>query len=446
MTTQTGDELWGHPKGLYVLFFTEMWERFSYYGMRALLTLYMVAKVTDGSDSGLGWDKAEALSIYGWYTMWVYVMAVPGGLIADRLIGQKKAVMAGGFLLCCGHGILAFDSITAFYSGLILIVLGVGMLKPNISTMVGGLYAEGDARRDKGFTIFYIGINVGAFAASIIVGYVGQKIGWHWGFGLAGIGMALGQLQFIIGQKHLRGVGDFEARQATAAVAPSKPLTPIEIDRIKVLLLSFMIVIVFWGAFEQAGGLMNIYTEQKVDRTLFGWDVPASWLQSLNPLFIMIFGTAVANYWYRRQAAGGESSALFKMSIGTMIMGLGFLFMVGASLQADSSGKAGMYWLVAAYFFHTIGELCASPVALSFVTKLAPAKYASLMMGVYFCVSGLGNKVAGLVGEYASEAGELTIFLGICAVCVLFGMGVLSFLKPLKAMTHGAEDDAEVAA
>ena len=446
MDTSERSEILGHPKGLFVLFFTEMWERFSYYGMRAILVLYMVAQAKDGPDGGLGWTDGDALALYGWYTMLVYVASIPGGWLADRVFGQKKAVMYGGLLLVAGHTIMAVPGLVSFYTALGLIIGGVGLLKPNISTMVGGLYATGDDRRDKGFTIFYIGINLGAFLASLIVGYVGEKIGWHYGFGLAGIGMAAGQLQYVLGWKHLKGIGENIVGAQATDPTHNRPLTDIERDRIKVLLLSFLIVIVFWGAFEQAGGLMNIYTKTKVDRLLFGFEMPASWLQSLNPLFIMLFGTAVAGYWYKRNHKGKEASSLFKMAIGTIIMGAGFLWMVGAAEQYEAAtadggdGKAAMYWLVAAYLFHTIGELCASPVALSFITKLAPVKYASLMMGVYFAVSGLGNKVAGLIGEAAEGAGEKTIFLSITIFCVCFGALILVFLKQLKAMTHGAED------
>ena len=433
------EELFGHPKGLYVLFFTEMWERFSYYGMRAILTLYMYTSLDD-QNPGLGWEEGFALSIYGWYTMAVYVMSIPGGILADRWLGQKKTVMLGGFLLCIGHGILAVDAVWAFTTGLIFIVLGVGGLKPNISTMVGGLYEQGDVRRDKGFTLFYIGINIGAFLAGLVVGGIGEIYGWHYGFGLAGIGMLFGQAVFIAGQKHLKGVGESLSERKNGGVDVDRPLTKIEKDRMVVLFLSFIIIIVFWGAFEQAGGLMNIYTNEKVDRMLGGWEVPTSWFQSLNPFFIIIFGTAVAAFWANRQLKGKEASTLLKMAIGTMIMGLGFLMMSGASLQVESDGMAGMYWLFGAYLLHTIGELCASPTALSFITKLAPAKYASLMMGAYFAATGFGNKVAGLVGESAQDAGEFQIFTGIFIFTSAFGILLLVFLKKLKALTHGAED------
>jgi len=435
-------ELFGHPVGLYVLFFTEMWERFSYYGMRAILVLYLVQASTD-SNAGLGWTNGEALALYGWYTMLVYVASIPGGWIADKFLGQKKSVLYGGILLVAGHSILAVEEMWAFYTGLGLIISGVGLLKPNISTMVGGLYKQGDIRRDKGFTIFYIGINIGAFLSSLIVGYVGEVHGWHYGFGLAGIGMALGLLQYVLGQKHLKQVGNFlgSSENAEEKEAMKKPLTKIEKDRVIVLFISFMLVIVFWGAFEQAGGLMNIYTKEKTARVLMGWEVPASWFQSLNAMFIIFLGTSVAAYWAKRKLKGKMSTSLFKMILGLIIMGMGFFFMTAAAGQYDSTGSSAMYWLVLAYLFHTVGELCISPVALSYITKLAPVKYASLMMGVYFAMTGFGNKLAGLLGEASESLGEYTIFTGIAVFCVLFGLLVMVFRKKLEGLTHGAEDN-----
>jgi len=432
-------EMLGHPTGLFVLFFTEMWERFSYYGMRAILVLYIISE-TGGENPGLGWTKGEALALYGWYTMMVYVMSIPGGIIADKFLGQKKTVFLGGVLLCLGHGILAVEEMWAFYAGLCLIVLGVGGLKPNISTMVGGLYEAGDVRRDKGFTIFYIGINVGAFLSSLIVGAVGELYGWHYGFAIAGIGMVLGQVVYMLGQKHLEGVGDLI--KSSDKVNVDAPLTKIEKDRIVVMLLSFIIIVVFWGAFEQAGGLMNIYTMEKIDRVFMGVEIPASVFQSVNAFFIIVFGTAIAGFWAKRHLKGKESSTLFKMATGTMIMGFGFLLMTFAAMEAESAvnGKAAMYWLIGAYLLHTIGELFASPNALSFVTKLAPAKYASIMMGLYFAATGFGSKLAGLVGESVESASELEIFTGIFFFTIAFGVLLLIFLKKLKALTHGAED------
>jgi len=494
-------ELFGHPVGLYILFFTEMWERFSYYGMRAILVLYLVSATTDGN-AGLGWTQGEALALYGWYTMLVYVVSIPGGIIADKLLGQKKTVLWGGIVLVAGHGILAVEEMWAFYTGLLLIILGVGMLKPNISTMVGGLYKEGDIRRDKGFTIFYIGINLGAFLASIIVGTVGESVGWHYGFGLAGIAMAFGLIVYIWGQKYLVNVGNLlskvERDEGASLTGLYKDLlkSPLQLfitsilmifslywlifqsipygllfifitlvaalmlmvykdissqvmkDRYVVMLLSFILTIVFWGAFEQAGGLLNIYALDNTNRSIpfslpfgIGNEVPASWFQSLNALFIITFGVIVANFWAKRKLKNKEASSIFKMAIGLIIMGFGFVFMVFASLQFEANGSSAMYWLVFAYLFHTIGELSSSPVALSFITKLAPIKYASLMMGVYFAAIGLGSKLAGILGESAAQAGDTTIFAGITIFTTVFGLIVIFMLKPLKRLTHGAEDN-----
>jgi len=408
-------ELLGHPVGLFILFFTEMWERFSYYGMRGILVLYIATSAT-AIDPGLGWSNKDAIWLYGWYTMLVYVASIPGGWIADKFLGQKKTVMLGGLLLCFGHGILAIPQSWAFFTGLVLIILGVGGLKPNISTMVGGLYKPGDIRRDSGFTIFYIGINIGAFIASITVGLVAYYYGWHYGFGLAGIGMLFGQAVFIWGQKFLKGVGEFTGGSQASEeerLATKRPLNKIEKDRVVVLLISFLIVIVFWGAFEQAGGLMNLYTDAKVDRTTgASWleEIPAAVFQSLNAGYIIIFGTIVGGFWIRWKKKGKESSSLFKMAIGTIIMGLGYVFMMFASKEASAEtfGKAAMIWIFLAYLFHTIGELCTSPVSLSFITKLAPLKYASILMGVYFAATGFGNKLAGTIGE----ASQLETFKG----------------------------------
>ncbi|MFD0977656.1 peptide MFS transporter [Salinimicrobium gaetbulicola] len=500
-TAPAQKELFGHPVGLFILFFTEMWERFSYYGMRAILVLYLVSATQDGN-AGLGWTQENALILYGWYTMLVYVVSIPGGILADKVFGQKKAVLIGGIILVAGHGILAVEEMWAFYTGLGLIIAGVGLLKPNISTMVGGLYKEGDIRRDKGFTIFYIGINLGAFLASLIVGTVGEVYGWHYGFGLAGIAMAFGLIVYLWGQKYLTEVGNLLSKAErdegaslgglfadlfkspreliitvvlfalsiygmyelgvgygllfiflTLVVAMMlmvyKDLTSqVMKDRYVVMLLSFILVIVFWGAFEQAGGLMNIYAFEKTDRSIpfelpwgIGAEVPASWFQSLNALFIIIFGVIVANFWAKRKLKSKEASSIFKMAIGVIIMGLGFIFMVFASLQFEAQGESAMYWLVFAYLLHTIGELCTSPVALSFITKLSPVKYASLMMGVYFAATGLGNKVAGEVGAFAAEAGDIATFTGITIFTVTFAGIVLLMLKPLKRLTHGAEDN-----
>ncbi len=441
MTPTSQAQWFGHPKGLFVLFMTELWERFSYYGMRAILVLYLTASVT-GVNPGLGWTNAEALTFYGWYGFSVYMASLPGGYLADRFLGQKKTVMIGALLLALGHLILAIQTMEAFYGGIFLIVLGVGLLKPNISIMVGGLYAQHDIRRDKGFTIFYIGINLGAAFAPILVGWVAYQYGWHYGFALAGIGMLLSLILYARGQKHLVGVGDFLGKSTNTddRAKLRQPLTQVEKDRIWVLLLSFLIVVTFWGAYEQAGGLMNLYAEQKTNRHLLGMEIPASWFQSLTGIFVITLGTLVANFWARWALKGKESSSLAKMAIGTMIMGSGFFFMTAAATQYEQTGQAAMYWLILAYLFHVIGELSSSPVALSFITKLAPAQYASIIMGAYWAATGLGEKLAGMIGAYSEHWGELQTFTGIAIFCILFGGFILLLLKPLKRLTHGADE------
>lgn len=436
------EELFGHPKGLYILFFTELWERFSYYGMRALFTLFLVAETT-ADNAGFGWTNDDALALYGWYTMLVYVSSIPGGWIADRFLGQKKTVMLGGLLLCIGHTVLALNSEISFYVGCLFIILGVGGLKPNISSMVGGLYKPKDERRDLGFYIFYMGINIGGFIAPIICGYIGEKINWHYGFGLAAIGMFVGQMVYIWGQKYLKDVGNLISKDNEKdREILNRPLTRIEKDRVKVLLISFLLIILFWAAFEQAGGLMNLYAKQKTDREFFGlFTIPASVFQSVNSFFIIILATAVGAFWLRWRKKGNEASSLFKIAIGIIIMALGFGFMSAAAAESEATGSSAMYWLILAYLFHTIGELCSSPVSLSFITKLAPLKYASIIMGLYWAATGLGNKIAGLIGQSAQNLGEFEIFTGIAIIWSLIGVFVILLLKPLKRLTHGAEDD-----
>lgn len=441
MTINSEKTLFGHPYGLYVLFFTELWERFSYYGMRALLVLFLISETTS-DNPGYGWTESEAIYLYGWYTMLVYVAGIPGGWLADKVLGQKKTVMLGGALLVLGHSILAIDNITAFYTGLGFIILGVGGLKPNISTMVGGLYRSDDNRRDIGFKIFYMGINIGAFLSAIIIGGIGEVYGWHYGFGLAGIGMLLGQIVFMWGQKYLVGIGDYIGKQDNPdSEKMNKPLTSIEKDRVKVLLLSFLIVVVFWGAFEQAGGLMNIYAFEKTNRVIssINFEVPATWFQSLNAGFIVLFAVAVGKFWAWWKLLGRESALLFQMAVGVIIMALGFAVMSEAALEFERNGSSAMYYLVLAYLLHTLGELCTSPTAMALITKLAPVKYASIMMGTYFACTGFGNKLAAELGEWAQTAGEYEIFLGIFIFCTIFGLLVIALMKPLKRLTHGLD-------
>lgn len=421
-----------HPKGLFILFFTEMWERFSYYGLRAILVLFLVSKVK----GGYGWDETEALSLLGLFTGMVYIMSIPGGIISDRWLGPKRSVMAGGALLCVGHFMMAFPDKALFYTSLCLIVCGIGMLKPNISTMVGELYTE-QKRRDAGFIIFYMGINLGSFLASLSIGYIGETYGWHYGFSLAGFGMLLGQAVFIWGQRHIKHVGN-SLKERKKATKEKIKLSPTDIQRVIVLCILFFVIFVFWMAFEQASGLMNLYAKKYTNRFVFGWEVPASMFQSINAGFILLFGGVVAAFWAARKTLN-----ISKMAIGTVLVGIGFIFMVGASLQRASIGQSAIYWLVFAYWFHTIGELCISPVALSYISKIAPKAIVGLMMGAYFATTGFANIAAAEVGKLASKLGELNIFIALVVLSVFTGALLLMFSKKLTRMTKEDEIDKE---
>ena len=429
-------EIRNHPKGLLTLFLTELWERFSYYGMRAILVLYLVSE-HNHSNPGLGWSNSEAIKLYGWYTALVYLACVPGGIIGDKFLNNRDAVSIGGALLCIGHLSLAIQNQSFFFIGLILIIMGVGLLKPNISTLVGQLYKENDHRRDQGFTIFYIGINFGAFFSSLIVGFIGEVYGWHYGFSLAGFGMLIGQYFFLKGKKGL-----IETNKRTDLPSLGFSFSSIEKDRIKLILISSIILIIFWASFEQAGGLMNIYAYEKTDRNLdfINFEVPASWFQSINPLMIILLGFHVSAFWILMRKKKIISSSLFKISVGIIIMGLGFVFMYFASRESLVFGKSSMYWLVLAYLFHTIGELCASPVILSYITKLSPKKLVASIMGIYFATIGLGNKLAGAIGESSGDLGETTIFLGITILCLIVGFTVIFFHKRLIKLSHGIDN------
>ncbi len=435
MNLNFAKELSKHPTGLFTLFFTELWERFSYYGMRAILVLYLISE-TSADNPGMGWTNQQAINLYGWYTALVYLACVPGGLIGDKYLNTKNAVTLGGALLCIGHLSLALKSEFFFFSGLLFIILGVGLLKPNISTLVGNLYKKNDIRRDQGFTIFYIGINFGAFFASIIVGYVGEVYGWHLGFSLAGLGMILGQMFFIFGKK------DLPIQQAKKTSLINTNFKPKEIDRLKLILIASVILIIFWASFEQAGGLMNIYAYEKTDRFLdfLDFEIPASWFQSINPLLIIFLGFYVSSFWLLMKKKKILNSSIFKIAIGLIIMGGGFVFMYLASLESQSFGKSSMHWLILAYLFHTVGELCASPVILSYITKLSPKKLVASIMGIYFATIGLGNKLAGTIGQYSDRLGEKVIFLGITFICFFVGILVIILHKKLNKLSHGYDN------
>jgi POT family proton-dependent oligopeptide transporter len=445
-TQRTQSTLLGHPKGLFILSLTEMWERFSFYGMRALLVLFL----TDRLAGGMGWAEPRAYELYGIYTMAIYVLGILGGAAADRYIGQKSAVLWGGILACIGHFLLAIPSESIFMLGLCFIAIGVGLLKPNISTMVGSLYAQGDPRRDSGFTIFYMGINIGALLCAVIVGYIGKRYGWHYGFGSAGFGMMIGIVTFLLGQRHLGNIGDNPRLQEVGPglnfTLAKQPFSREDKDRLLVLALSFTAVFIFFAAFEQAGGLMNLFTEKYTNRYVLGWQIPASMFQGLNPAFVILLGPVVAIIWTLLAKRYNPLSSIFKMGLGNLIVGIGFLFMIGASLEKSRSGieQSSLHWLISAYLFHTLGELCLSPVSLSFITKVSPKSISGSMMGTYFAVVGLANYLAAWLGKTSVAWGELTIFQLIFWITLVIGLVFIVFNKKLNQLTHGAEETIEI--
>ena len=433
------NEVLGHPKGLFILFFTEMWERFSYYGIRAILVLYMVDKIATG---GLGWTDEKAFAVLGVFQMCVYLTAIPGGILSDRVLGPRKSVWIGCLLIMLGNFSLVCPGVFAFYLGLTLIVLGGGCLKPNISTIVSRLYRPGDPRQESAFSIFYLGINVGSFFSGLVVGALALKFGWHFGFLASGVGMLLGQGVYVWGQKYLGDVDALASREQS--VAEKRPLTADEKKRIGIILFSFVSVIVFFAAFEQAGGLLNIYTDRFTDRALGAFTVPTPWFQSLNPLYIILLAPLAAMLWPFLAKRGKNPPAIVKMGLGNVILGLGFLFMVAAVLQRDASPthQSSMAWIVLVYLSCTLGELALSPVSLSFITATAPRRMTSQIMGLYFAVTGIANYVAAKVGAFATGAGEKRVFWGIVIVATSFGLLQLAvapaILKAVRGKGTGA--------
>ncbi|RJX70134.1 MFS transporter [Vibrio sinensis] len=443
-------QILGHPRGLFLLFGTELWERFSYYAMRAILVLFLTDTTING---GLGWSTKDALDLYGIYTGLVYITPLIGGWLADNYLGQRRSIIIGGALMAIGQftlavpgDVLGLDTIHTFYLGLALLVAGSGMFKPNISTMVGDLYSEGDHRRDGAFTIFYMGINIGSLLAGVVSGSVTNEFGWRAGFIVAGIGMVMSIIiQMTMAKSWLGDIGtvpaaarDLEKKHATQ----KEPLTKQEMDRLKVIMVMGLFVIVFWAGFEQAGGLMNIYTQQYTDRMIGGFEVPAAWFQSLNPFFIITLAPVLAALWVK--LGKNEPSSPIKFAFALFFLALGFLCMVGAVIQqgGDLNVKTSMMWLVGAFFFHTLGELCISPIGLSLVTKLAPLRLASLMMGAWFGFNAIANYVAGLIGSHVGELGTMAIFGGIAIAATISGLILLIFASTLVKWMHGAESNA----
>ena len=488
----TTTDFLGHPKGLFVCFATEMWERFSYYGMRALLILYLTKH----------WEFTDATSylIYGAYTSLVYIMPVFGGMLADQILGSKKAVTYGAILLVFGHlGMTVESNEQIFYLSLALIVSGVGFLKPNISTMVGALYEEGDPRRDSGFTIFYMGINIGAFTATLLCGYLGEQVGWAYGFGAAGIGMLFGLIIFLWGQKYLEGLAEPPSNKylqkmngisyeswayisgifmvlVTWFLVQNSQLVgqllggfgaifigawllyalfrcaPDERDRLIVVGILILFSLIFWALFEQAGSSLNILTDRGVNRVIFGWEVPASMFQSLNAGFIFTIAPLFAMLWIALAKRNMEPSTPIKFSIGIILVGLGFLALV-YGMRSSEGLQTGVFWIILIYLLHTLGELCLSPVGLSSVTKLSPQRIVGFMMGMWFFASAAGNYVAGLIARatasdssgVSNDVFDLTqkqSFIDVYTDVGLMAIGCgifLAILTPiLKKLMHGA--------
>jgi POT family proton-dependent oligopeptide transporter len=432
------NEWFGHPRGLFTLSMTEMWERFSYYGMRAILLLYMVAPLSKG---GLGFDDKHGNSILGTYLSSVYLTSIAGGWLADKYFGLQRSVLYGGILIAMGHFSMAFPSLPSFYAGLVLIVLGTGLLKPNVSSIVGTLYRTGDPRRDAGFSIFYIGINTGALLAPLVVGYLGQKVNWHWGFGAAGIFMTFGLVQYIFGMKHLTPVEEAKPNIANvvagAEAVKEEPLTPEEKKRLWVIGILFLFSAIFWCGFEQASSSLTLFADRMTRLTLFGWTFPSSWFQSVEPLFVILLATPISILWIR--LGRRDPSPPSKFAIGLLAVGLGFLLIVPASAIAQSQGiRVSPLWLVGLYFLHAVGELALSPVGLSTVTKLAPRRIVGLMMGCWFVSLGAGNKVAGVVGGLFSSYPLPTVFGSVAAIALVSALILMFLVKPIRRMIGDA--------
>jgi POT family proton-dependent oligopeptide transporter len=473
----------GHPRGLSTLFFTEMWERFSYYGMRALLILFMTATVAKG---GLGFPTSKAGAIDGLYTAMVFLFSLPGGWLADRIIGQRRAVLWGGIIIALGHFSMAIPSLTTFYFGLALIVLGTGLLKPNMSTMVGGLYSENDVRRDAGFSIFYMGINIGALISPLVCGYLGENINWHYGFGAAGVGMTLGIVQYVLGSKYLGDAGlacsrtesDFRLFRwsligsaivivgiavavSTGALTFSaeglsdifgvlltgivvvffvwlltaKGFSPVERRRFWAILVLFIASAAFWSAFEQAGSTLNLFAERNTDMHV--WDSPlwglfrASYFQSFNSIFLIALAPVFAWLWVRM--ARSEPSSTAKFSWGLVFVGLGFAILIGVANGTNVSP----WWLTLTYLLHTVGELCLSPVGLSAMTKLAPARIGGLMMGAWFLSISVGDFIGGRLASVYETFPLPLLFAIVAGFSIVAGVLLVFLLKPMRRLMGG---------
>lgn len=451
-----------HPPGLYLLFMTEMWERFSYYGMRAILILYLTKSLISG---GLGMDEGTALMLYGFFTGAVYFTPLIGGYLSDRFLGQRLAITIGGITMALGNiALFANQSFTAVYIGLGLIIIGNGFFKPNISTIVGELYGPNDKRRDAAFTIFYMGINTGAFFSPLLIGAITDKwfaveangiieYGYKYGFLASAIGMIVGQILFnALGNRYLGDIGKKpvgKPKVSTSGVVEKQKLTKKEKNRVTVIFVLAAFVVFFWAGFEQAGGALSIYTDKFIDRTIFGWEVPTSWFQSVNPLFIILLAPLVSMLWVKlSNSKRGDLPVPTKMGIGMILLGVGFIVLLFAIMQTGSDEnnitvKANVMFIVFTYLFHTIGELFLSPVGMSFVSKYAPIKFASLLMAVWMASSFVANIVAGQLGAFTSSLGYFEVFAVIGAAVIVLGFILIALSKKLVKMLGDDEKDNE---
>ena len=437
----------GHPIGLFVLFFTEMWERFSYYGMRVLLVLYMTDYLIDSVHNGnsvWGFESLEAglnfifgplaiqplaSQIYGLYTAFVYLTPFFGGMLADKFLGQRKTVVIGAILMAVGHFLMAFEY--AFLLALLFLILGNGAFKPNISTQVGSLYPQGDPRRDSAFTIFYMGINIGAFFSPFVCGTLGQVYGWHYGFTAAGVGMVIGLVVYLWGQKYL-AEDEFSHRQtlSKSKKTKSEPLTPKEWKAVFGLMGLCFLNIVFWAVFEQQGNTLQYFAEHKTDWTLGSINIPSTWLQSINPMFIFLFAPFLIAFW--KKQGKKQMSSVGKMSLGCLLLGLSFIPMIYATSGLDNESRIYWLWFLPTMAILTMGELWLSPIGLSLVTKVAPVKIVSMMMGMWFLSSFFGNYLGGFIGTYYNSMTSTTFFYMLMGLGVAASFAFFVLQKPLK--------------
>jgi len=449
---QSQKTIFGHPAGLYVLFFTEMWERFSYYGMRALLVLYMTKylfinpelgkeilgfeAIRAGLEAVFGELTAQALAsqIYGLYTGLVYMTPFFGGVFADKVLGQRKSVYLGGFLMAIGHFMMAFE--TWFFPALLFLILGNGCFKPNISTQVGALYAQGDSRRDSAFTIFYMGINLGAFFSPLVCGTLGETVGWHYGFGAAGIGMLIGLLVYHFGRKLLPGDLVSDKKRDESA---ETPLTANEKKRIWTLIALCVLNIFFWGVFEQQGNTLQLWATDNTNWSFLGFEIPSTWYQSFNPAMIFMFAPLLDMLWRWQNKRGSEPETVTKMGIGCILAGAGFIFMILAAKVVAPTEKGSIFWLTSTTWLFTMGELFISPIGLSLVTKLAPLRLQSRMMGMWFLSSFFGNYAAGFIGSFYEKMSKDSFFLLCTCLGIFAGLAFIATKKPLGKIIKEAE-------